>query len=377
MNCATHNDVAAVAFCRTCGKPLCNQCTRDVRGVIYCEACLAARMENAAPVGPYTPPQIPYQPIMDQGLGLKVPPGAVSGPNPAVAGMLSGIFPFGVGAVYCSQYAKGLAHLVIMVLLIVGESSDVPWFIHMILGIAIAFFYVYQIIDAVRTAKAIQMGEPVPDPFGLVSMFGGSTSASSSGFGSMPGSGTSMPRGEPTKIPVAAAVLIGLGILFLINTAFDFSLHRYWSLLLIVFGVYLFARNWGLLGTYRPVCVCERCRTRKLMGPAVLVTLGVLFLLDNTSNIDFGRTWPALLLVIGVVKLVQSNASWTGHIGPLPPGPSGFGSSGFPPGTPPSGVNVGFNPAASSAGPSAAQPPDAAGTPAQSTDPSSGEVKNV
>ena len=44
MNCATHGDTAAVAFCRTCGKPLCNQCTRDVRGVIYCEACLAARM---------------------------------------------------------------------------------------------------------------------------------------------------------------------------------------------------------------------------------------------------------------------------------------------------------------------------------------------
>jgi len=49
MNCATHNDLAAVAFCRTCGKPLCNQCTRDVRGVIYCEACLAARMEGAPP----------------------------------------------------------------------------------------------------------------------------------------------------------------------------------------------------------------------------------------------------------------------------------------------------------------------------------------
>ena len=46
MNCATHGDTAAVAFCRTCGKPLCNQCTRDVRGVIYCEACLAARMEG-------------------------------------------------------------------------------------------------------------------------------------------------------------------------------------------------------------------------------------------------------------------------------------------------------------------------------------------
>ena len=77
-----------------------------------------------------------------------------------------------MGAVYCSQYAKGLAHLIVMVLLIVGVSSDVPWYMHTILGIGIGFFYVYQIIDAVRTAKAIQMGEPVPDPFGLAATFG-------------------------------------------------------------------------------------------------------------------------------------------------------------------------------------------------------------
>ncbi len=56
MNCATHSDTAAVAFCRTCGKPLCNQCTRDVRGVIYCEACLAARMEGTVPAAGFVPP---------------------------------------------------------------------------------------------------------------------------------------------------------------------------------------------------------------------------------------------------------------------------------------------------------------------------------
>ena len=96
-----------------------------------------------------------------------------SGPNPTVAGILAGFFPFGVGAVYCSQYAKGLAHLSDD-----GaadhrsQSSDVPWYMHMILGIGIGFFYIYQIIDAVRTAKALQTGEPAPDPFGLGSMFG-------------------------------------------------------------------------------------------------------------------------------------------------------------------------------------------------------------
>ena len=49
MNCATHVDVPAVAFCRTCGKPMCSNCTRDVRGVIYCEECLASHMSGTMP----------------------------------------------------------------------------------------------------------------------------------------------------------------------------------------------------------------------------------------------------------------------------------------------------------------------------------------
>src|SRR5258708_23701999 len=178
MNCATHSDTAAVAFCRTCGKPLCNQCTRDVRGVIYCEACLAARMEGAGSVPAAgftpvpTPPQTGYQQFMDQGLGLKVQPGPQSGPNPAVAGILAGFFPIGLGAGYTGQYAKGLSHLVIMVLLILGVSSDVPWYVIMVIGISMGFFYIYQIMDPGRSAKAIQTGQPIPDPFGLAHTFG-------------------------------------------------------------------------------------------------------------------------------------------------------------------------------------------------------------
>jgi hypothetical protein len=335
MNCATHNDVAAVAFCRTCGKPLCNQCTRDVRGVIYCEACLAARMEGAASAPGFVPPaQTIYPPVGAYAAPPRPP--INSGPNPTVAGILAGFFPIGVGAVYAGQYAKGLAHLVVMVLLIIGMGSDLPWYVITVLAIATGFFYVYQIIDAVRTAKAVQSGEPAPDPFGLAATFGAGE------------------KFETTKIPAGAVVLIGLGVLFLLHTAglFEFGLERFWPLILIFLGVWMFAKQWGLISSSRVLCQCERCRTRRLMAPAMLVTLGVLFLLDSVSRVGFGRTWPAILLVIGVVKLIQSNASHTGHVGSLPPG-----SSSYPPTVPP--------------------PP---GTPSAASDmqtPSSGEVKNV
>jgi hypothetical protein len=228
--------------------------------------------------------------------------------------------------VYCGQYAKGLAHLGIVVLAIVGLSSDLPWQADMVLGIFLGFFWVYQILDAVRTARALQMGEPAPDPFGLAQTFGTGE------------------KFDTTKVPVAAAILIGLGVLFLINTVFDFSLHRFWPIILIVLGVWLFAKHWGLLGGYRPYCVCEQCRTRKLMGPALLVTIGVLLLLDNVGRLELHRTWPAILLVIGVVKLVQSNASTNGHVGPLPPGippsvPPGMSQNVPPPPAPPMAQN--------------------------------------
>ncbi len=45
-----------------------------------------------------------------------------------------------------------------------------------------------------------------------------------------------------------------------------------------------------------------------LIGPLVLITLGVLFLLEELVPYwGLGRTWPALLVVIGVVKLIESS----------------------------------------------------------------------
>jgi hypothetical protein len=39
------------------------------------------------------------------------------------------------------------------------------------------------------------------------------------------------------------------------------------------------------------------------MAGWILVVLGVLFLLNNFTPIDFGRFWPVLLIVIGIVLL--------------------------------------------------------------------------
>src|SRR5260370_33535249 len=261
MNCAAHSDIAAVASCRTCGKPLCGTCTRDVRGVVYCEPCLAARLEGTAPAAAFVLPQTVNPPVGAPAVAAR--PASGSGPNPTVAGILAGFFPLGVGAVYCSQYAKGLAHLVIFVLLVVGWSHGGSWW--WIFFLALGFFYVYQIIDSVRTAHALEAGLPAPDPMGL-----GQTFSMGEKF-------------DSGKVPVGAVILIGLGVLFLLHTMgiMENGFERFWPLILIFLGGWMFYRNWER--SHR-ICGCGRCSTRWLMGPAMVLTTGILFML-HTMNI--------------------------------------------------------------------------------------------
>ncbi len=49
---------------------------------------------------------------------------------------------------------------------------------------------------------------------------------------------------------------------------------------------------------------------------AILITLGVLFLLDQWRGdyLSFHNTWPVLLLVIGAIKLGEATASNEGHV---------------------------------------------------------------
>jgi len=55
-----------------------------------------------------------------------------------------------------------------------------------------------------------------------------------------------------------------------------------------------------------------------MLGPAVLVTVGTMWLLNNVFH-ERGMTFVAILLiVIGGVKMLQSSASTEGHQQPFP-----------------------------------------------------------
>lgn len=42
-----------------------------------------------------------------------------------------------------------------------------------------------------------------------------------------------------------------------------------------------------------------------IRGPLVLITVGILFAMHQADVINFSRTWPLIIIVVGLVKLVE------------------------------------------------------------------------
>ena len=47
---------------------------------------------------------------------------------------------------------------------------------------------------------------------------------------------------------------------------------------------------------------------RSLRGPVMMITLGTVLALDHFSTLDFGDTWPVLLIVFGLMTLGEHAA---------------------------------------------------------------------
>jgi LiaI-LiaF-like transmembrane region/B-box zinc finger len=216
-SCAVHPEAPVAAYCRTCGTALCEACKRSIKGLVYCENCLAERLQSPEFREP------------ESGPGPRPMVVARTTPNPGLAAVLAVLFPFGIGQVYSGLYAKGLAHLLVFTFLVWG-ASNAMFGTEVFFGLGIAFFYFYQIIDAYKSAQAVQLGRPVPDPFHLGNMFGAGEQIDA----------------RTSNLPVGALVLIGLGTLFLLRNLGVFRFYwvgRFWPGLLILLGIWLLMRR--------------------------------------------------------------------------------------------------------------------------------------
>src|SRR5580658_3022835 len=210
MNCLNHPDAPAIAYCRACGKALCESCRRVFDGTIYCEehVPVPAAAPAGAPPGtgysPYTAPAPPLIPDM--------------GTSPGLAFLL-GLIP-GVGAIYNGQYVKGLVHVIILGILIsIVSSGDASGGMEPLFGMMIGVWVFYMAFEAYHTARKRQLGQPV-DEFSSI-----------------------VPRhGQHSRFPLAPTVLIAVGLIFLLNNLDILRIGqiiRYWPIALIALGVYM------------------------------------------------------------------------------------------------------------------------------------------
>ncbi len=210
MNCQNHPETPATAYCRTCGKPVCDACRRDALGTVYCAEHMPAPPPSPAPCPVETPPQ----PVF-----AAAPTYARPDVSPGLA-LFLGMIP-GVGAIYNGQYAKGLVHAIIWgILMSIANSSAANGLEPIFVGLVIAWWG-YMAFEAYHTARKRQAGEPVDEYSSLIDL-----------------------RGGRSHLPLAGVILIGLGTVLLLHTLdlFDFErVARFWPILLIALGVYLLA----------------------------------------------------------------------------------------------------------------------------------------
>jgi Domain of unknown function (DUF5668) len=48
---------------------------------------------------------------------------------------------------------------------------------------------------------------------------------------------------------------------------------------------------------------------RAIRGPIMVITVGVLFALNNFTQYNFGETWPVLIIVAGLISLLGRGTS--------------------------------------------------------------------
>jgi hypothetical protein len=310
MNCVNHPDAAVAAYCQNCGKALCAACVRSISGVIYCEQCLAAKLGiGGAPApGGYTPGGyttvggVATPPGFDPN-GVIPPVGA---PNPGTATIL-GFIP-GVGAMYNGQYVKALVHVLVFVILIGITDNHGIFGIFIAAWIAYQVFDAHQTAKARRdglplpdpfglnelggklgisnatihqtftqtyTPSAMPQPGPIPgpgpgpvppaapftDPYAAynqppynpgyapytnVPPAAGAVPPYTPVGDVPPGMDPNAPL--PRREPIGAIVLIGLGMLFLLNTLglFRFNwIGHFWPLFVIGLGAWLLIRRSG------------------------------------------------------------------------------------------------------------------------------------
>ena len=213
MNCVYHAEAPNVAFCIHCGRALCNDCVRNVKGSVYCEPCLGdivagKTASTSSSAGAAAKSEV----VMKD----------VAGTNPGAAFAL-GLIP-GVGAIYNGEFVKAAVHILIFGTLVsLSEATDAALF-----GLATAGFYFYMPFEAYYTAKKRKLGAEgieLETPIDRLQQQLGNVK---------------------DRELWGGIALVVIGGLYLLGNLNFFDLHRiarFWPVVLVIVGVWLLKKH--------------------------------------------------------------------------------------------------------------------------------------
>ena len=98
---------------------------------------------------------------------------------------------------------------------------------------------------------------------------------------------------------IPGVVLIGLGVVFLIQNYLGREIHNWWALFILIPVFFTLERGYASLQAGRSAEAVGQ-----LMSALVLIALIVIFILD----LPFGQLWPIFLIIGGLSLLVSR--SW-------------------------------------------------------------------
>ena len=142
--------------------------------------------------------------------------------SPALAMVLS-LMP-GLGQVYLGYYQQGFVNILVVASIIAALARGVPFYVQPLLGIFLAFFWLYNLVDAGRRAsfhnQALAGLGPLEMPEDL--------------------------KLYRSRGSIAGGIaLIAVGLLFFAHTRFGISLdwlEQWWPVALVLMGAYLLYR---------------------------------------------------------------------------------------------------------------------------------------
>ena len=123
------------------------------------------------------------------------------------------------------------------------------------------------------------------------------------------------PNGRATGQLIAGIILISLGVLFLLDRFYAFHFGHFISIW------------WPALLIVLGVWKLTQRQGRRMAGPLVLITIGAIFLVDNLNLVwwwRMGNLWPLILIAVGVGILMgrlrhHGDAQPPGTVPPEPP----------------------------------------------------------